>query len=502
MLVVVVFCLALVALLLLRSADGSSARPSEGAARAAVLGDPAARSHLARHPFDRVQTTPLDDHSTRVAFFDGPRIVLEAAVPRAGDVASLNRYAAGHVRIGSAVGQSALGLAGLVALFLLSSVRLPLRRIENVDAAALALFVVPIVLLNERLLEWSVIAAGALLVYLTGRCARVALGPVARDPGVAVFERMSRLARRLCVACAAAALALLSIPGGLVSDVGFASMAGATKLLAGALPYGELVPGDLVHGDTYPILAYLAYLPAALIAPVRDGFDNLDGALWVATGCSLLAASALGFAARRAGGDGSRVALGMLAFPPVMIAASSGSNDVVAAAVVAMALALGSTAALTAAGWVKLAPLALVPLWVAAARRRGRTVVGAAALSAGLAIALLALGGPAGLADMAAALSFQAERGSLLSPWTVLGIGAAQAVFQAAVLAGIAAACMRVRRDRGLASDPRRMAGLGAAILLAVQLAANYWSYTYLAWVFPLIALALLMPSRAPQPSA
>jgi hypothetical protein len=60
---------------------------------------------------------------------------------------------------------------------------------------------------------------------------------------------------------------------------------------------------------------------------------------------------------------------------------------------------------------------------------------------------------------------------------------------------------MRVWRDRELAADPRRMAALGAAILLGVQLAASYWSYTYLAWVFPLVAVALLTPSRPPEPS-
>ena len=109
---------------------------------------------------------------------------------------------------------------------------------------------------------------------------------------------------------------------------------------------------------------------------------------------------------------------------------------------------------------------------------------------------------------MVDAVSFQAERGSLLSPWALLGAGGAQIVFQAAVIAGIAPrACVRVWRDRALAADPRRMAALGAAILLAVQLAANYWSYTYLAWVFPLLALALLSsseptPSRPPAPSA
>jgi hypothetical protein len=75
-------------------------------------------------------------------------------------------------------------------------------------------------------------------------------------------------------------------------------------------------------------------------------------------------------------------------------------------------------------------------------------------------------------------------------------------VFQAAVIAAVAGITLRVWSDRGLATDPRRMAALGAAILLAVQLAANFWTYTYLAWAFPLIAVALLTPSRPPAPSA
>ena len=70
-------------------------------------------------------------------------------------------------------------------------------------------------------------------------------------------------------------------------------------------------------------------------------------------------------------------------------------------------------------------------------------------------------------------------------------------MFQAAVIAGDRRSVRARWGDRALAADPRRMAALGAAILLAVQLAANYWTYTYLAWVFPLIALALLTESAA-----
>ena len=496
-----VFCAALGALAWARADAGPGGRPSDSAANAAVFSDPAARAHLARLGFDEVRTTPLDRDSTRVSFFHGSRIVLEAAVSRDARVGNLIRYDDHYVRIGSEVGQRVPVLVALLALFLLATLRLPLRRLANLDALALAAFVVPVVLMNERYPDWSVISATALLAYLAVRCAASALGsPAPRSGETWLIERAPRWAMRLGVAAAAVTLVLLSIPGGLVGDVAFASMAGATDLLHGSLPYGHLPQGELVHGDTYPLLAYLAYVPAAILTPVRDAFDGLDGALYVATGFALLAAVALARAA------GVRIALAFLAFPPVMIAASSGSNDLVAAAFIAVALVAGahagrSTAALTAAGWVKLAPLALLPLWVAR-YRSWRVVTGATVTTALVAALVCAIGGTAGFADMLDAVSFQTERGSLLSPWTLLGAGGVQLVFQAAVVAAIALAATRVWRDRALAADPHRMAALGAAILLAVQLAANYWSYAYLAWVFPLVALGLLTrsPARAPAP--
>ena len=97
---------------------------------------------------------------------------------------------------------------------------------------------------------------------------------------------------------------------------------------------------------------------------------------------------------------------------------------------------------------------------------------------------------------MVDAISFQAERGSLLSLWTLTGADAAQVVVQAAVVAMALAGAIAVRRDPDLARDPRRVGALAAAVLLGTQLAANYWTYTYLAWVFPLVALALLRDPR------
>jgi hypothetical protein len=507
--VALVFCIALAALVSTRDGEGQHDRLPGGAAERAALSDPVVRRHVALHPFDRVRSAPLDERAVRVSFFDGRRIVLEAAVAPDGTVANVIRYSDGFVRVGSEVAQRPLMLATLVAVFLLATLRLPLRRGGNFDALALAALVVPVVLMNERYVEWSVLASTGLLGFLAVRCVLVAFGSSRHEPAEWLLDRLPGRVGRVALVGCAVGLVLLSIPGGLVSDVAFASLAGATELFHGSLPYGNLPHGGLVHGDTYPLLAYVAYLPAALLSPVGDAFDDLDGALWIATALALVTGGALAAAGRRRNEGGARLALAFLAFPPVVIATSSGSNDLAAAALVAVALAAGahagrSTAALSAAGWVKLAPLALVPLWVARSRaaRPARAAWAAIAVTAGVAAVLVLLGGPAGLVDMLDAIGFQAERGSPLSPWAVLGAGGAQIVFQAAVLTGIALACVRVWRDAALAADPRRMAALGAAILLAIQLAANYWTYTYMAWVFPLVALALLGAASRSDPTS
>ena len=122
--VALVFCVALAGLWAVRA---DPAGPSEGAARAAALSDPVVRAHLAQHDFDRMVTTPIDERTTRVAFFDGPRIVLEAAVPAHGRITNVNRYEDGHARVGSEVGQRVPVLAAILLLFLLATLRLPLH---------------------------------------------------------------------------------------------------------------------------------------------------------------------------------------------------------------------------------------------------------------------------------------------------------------------------------------------------------------------------------------
>src|SRR5204863_5547900 len=128
------------------------------------------------------------------------------------------------------------------------------------------------------------------------------------------------------------------------SDVAFAAVSGATDLIHGVIPYGH-IPDFIVHGDTYPLLTYVAYVPAALVMPIRDVWDDPTGGLLVTTAFTLLAAAGMyRIGARLASGPrtdaeaepasvgGMRMTLAFLAFPPVVLAASGGANDAVLAA--------------------------------------------------------------------------------------------------------------------------------------------------------------------------
>jgi hypothetical protein len=291
-------------------------------------------------------------------------------------------------------------------------------------------------------------------------------------------------------------------------DVATATMEGATRLTHGVLPYGQL-SGDAIHGDTYGLPLYASYVPAAALWPVTSGWDEVTGALVVAALCALASAWAL---ARAMGGEPATALVIALAFPPALLAVTSGTNDVVVAAALAWALAWSarpgrSTGLLVFAGLAKLAPLALLPAWVA--RERGRTrllaIAVTAALVAALLVALVALGGSDGPADMARAVTFQLERRSLNSLYESVGIGAVQPLVLAlAVALAVGGATLFALDDRA-ARDPRRLAALCAAVLATLQLAAHYWAPLYLLWLLPPAAIMLLgerggEPVPAPAP--
>jgi hypothetical protein len=283
------------------------------------------------------------------------------------------------------------------------------------------------------------------------------------------------------------------------SDVASAALAGATDLIHGVVPYGH-IPDFILHGDTYPLLTYVLYMPFAAISPVRDSFDSLDGALWLNAVALTIAA---GFARRW----GTRTVLAWLAFPPVLLAASGGGNDVPAAAFVVATLACAgrdqlTVGLLTLAGWVKIAPAAVLIPVIARLRRatlaQALVIVGALVV-AGF-VALLAIGGTDSIDKATNALRFQFERGSWFSVWRQLDAPAIQVALQAltisfAVVAGVAT---WQRRTTTL----RQLAALGGTLIALIQLSANYWTYAYLPWLLPFILVALFPPARRSSPQS
>jgi Glycosyltransferase family 87 len=171
--------------------------------------------------------------------------------------------------------------------------------------------------------------------------------------------------------------------------------------------------------------------PLALVEPVRSTWDSVDGALGIAALAALLSAWAAwrlvaGTRGRGRPSDaeeaGLRAALAVLAFPSVLITASTGTTDIVLAAMLGVALLLwrrptAASGMLAVAGWFKLAPFALAPVLLAPLRGWAlAAAVGAlAAVSAAVLALVVAFGGLGGPGDMVHAVSYQVTRGSSLT---------------------------------------------------------------------------------------
>jgi hypothetical protein len=67
------------------------------------------------------------------------------------------------------------------------------------------------------------------------------------------------------------------------------------------------------------------------------------------------------------------------------------------------------------------------------------------------------------------------------------------------VLGLIAASVVRLRLEPSLADDRTRMAALAGAILIGLQLSADYWAFLYLAWLVPLVGVSLLADRGAAE---
>jgi hypothetical protein len=489
---------------LLKQHEPRLALPTEKAARIAAATD---RLKGELRPGDEPKGIYVDDELVKIMWYRDGRAVATAGVradgtiPHAGPLMSRAGW-------GAVLTHSLLVLGGLTVLFLMATLRLPLRRTRTLDILALAAFVVPTVLIDRGLFGPAEGMVGVLLLYLCARGVRLAVrGPDPDDdPGApvlltaaAAWLRLPRLAPQVTLAVLAATLLTIVTSTGIV-DIAIADMAGATLLVHGVLPYGHM-PVDIVHGDTYGLPIYALYAPFAAIWPMTSTWDDPLGALSANALVVLVCLAGVAAATR-----GARwpAMLALLAFPAALMGSSSGTNDVLIAAAVIWAFAwftrpAASSALVMLAGVAKVAPLVILPLWLA--RLRGaelrRALVACAAVGATCLAALVAIGGLDGPVSMVHAIGFQLGRRSELSLWTALGLQPLQPLAQGLAAAVVAGGTVLVWRDRAVAADPRRVAGLVTAVLAALQVSANHWAPMYLLWFAPPAMVALLGPLGA-----
>ena len=523
---VVVAAVAALVLTLIQHQPAAPVLPRQ-AVRAALRAPHLAQMLSGSH-WNRAVVGPIDPHLEQVTFYSGDRIDATVALQAGRTETQAIDYRQLSIPYGDWIAYRPAVLAILCALFVLMAGVSPWRRLRNLDTVAALSLLVAVLLFQHRYMDPSVLAAVPGLGYLLVRCAGKGLGahcePAPSTPLLAVITPRLDPARRVrWLRALLVALALVFLMTGVSSfdavDVLYAVMEGATRIVHGVLPYGHMPPG-IIHGDTYPILSYLLYTPLALVAPVNDIWGSVDGGLAVAALAAIAAAWAIFriIAGRRPRADASRpaeieeaglrAALAWLSFPPLLIVVSTGTTDVLLAAMLLVAILLwrrplACSGMLAFAGWFKLAPFALLPVCIAPlrGRRLAWALAAAAAVSLPLIGVLVALGGIGGPADMIHAVAYQFSRGAQQSVWGALGTAPLQPLAQGAVLGLIAAAMIKLRQEPHLARDRPRMAALSAAILIGLQLTAEYWAFLYLVWVLPLVVLSLLVDSRtAAQP--
>ncbi|MGH2979166.1 MAG: hypothetical protein ACRDLQ_05965, partial [Solirubrobacterales bacterium] len=180
--------------------------------------------------------------------------------------------------------------------------------------------------------------------------------------------------------------------------------------------------------------------------------------------------------------------------PYTIFVLNSNANDSLVALLVTLAFLLLSSprargVALALAAAAKFAPLALVPLWASYDRRRARDALTfALALGAATVVVWLPVVPDGGVSELwDRTVGFQLGRDSPFSIWGLEDLGWAQDIVKALAVALAVAIAIHPR-----VKTPLTVAALGAAALVALQLALSHWFYLYIVWWLPLALVALL----------
>ena len=421
----------------------------------------------------------------------------------------------------------------LVFLLGLGNLRRPLS-MRNLDLLALLGFTVSLAFFDRGEIFRSVPLVYPVLVYLLGRGLWVGFGR--RGPPLASVWPTWVLA--------AAAVFLLGFRVGLnletprgVIDVGLAGVVGASRILDGEAPYGNMPQrGDLEpcgpkdaegqvreriqtngrceagieRGDTYGPVSYLAYVPATSIFGWSGKWDSLPAAHATSIAFDLLAILGLVLVGLRFGGVrlAALLGFGWAAYPFTAYTLNANTNDAIMPAFLLLGFWLVTSdwargGAVALAGWTKFAALLVAPLWATYPVLEVRRVLRFAAgfLVATVAAFSILLLEPSLWDAMRTfwerTIGFQAGRNSPFSIWGwgqyhaegIPDLGFLQPVV--AVLAVVLALVVAlVPRRKG----PVELAALTAAVLVAFQLTLTHWFYLYLPWVVPFVLLWLLLP--------
>ena len=346
-------------------------------------------------------------------------------------------------------------------------------------------------------------------------------------------------------ALAAAAVFLLGFRVGLnvetprgVIDVGLAGVVGASRILDGEAPYGNMPrrgdlepcgPADtdgmirdriqtngrcesaIERGDTYGPVSYLAYVPATLVFGWSGKWDSLPAAHATSIAFDLLTLLGLVLVGLRFGGRplAAALAFGWTAYPFTAYALNANTNDSIMPAFLVFGFWLASSAwargsAVALAGWAKFGALLLAPLWASYPSLSSRRLLrfGLAFAGASVVAFTVLLLEPSLLDALRSfwnrTIGFQAGRDSPFSLWgwgqyRAAGIPDLGFVQPALAVLAVAVALLVaiVPREKG----PVELAALTAAVLIAFQLSLTHWFYLYLPWVLPFVLLWLLLPA-------
>jgi hypothetical protein len=382
--------------------------------------------------------------------------------------------------------------------------RRPLRLL-HLDLLVLLSFSLSHVFFNRGEIHTSVPLVYPVLGYVLVRMLALGWGRTARAPVRPPFTLVPITFLVLALIFLVGFRVGLNLTASNVIDVGYSGVIGADRLTHGEDLYGSF-PDDNRSGDTYGPVTYYSYVPFEQAFPWSGRWDDLPAAHAAALAFDLATMLALFFVGRRLAGGTAGNRLGIVlayawaAFPYTAFVLNSNANDSLVALLVTLAFLVLSSprargVALALAAGAKFAPLALVPLWASHDRRRLRDAF-AFALALGAVTVLVWLpvlpdGGVREAWDRT--VGFQLGRDSPFSIWGLEDLGWAQDVMKAFAVALAVAVALHPRRKTALAT-----AALGAAALVALELALSHWFYLYIVWWLPLALIALLAAGKEP----